>query len=464
MTFFRKQKAVVNKIVRVHMLFQFMLITSLSMLSAGIAQADPLVLDLTTAIKAAQQSDPWLVGNLHTQQSVESMSIAAGTLPDPKASINLLNIPTDSFDFNQEPMTQFKIGISQMFPRGDSLALKQKQLQLTGSQFPYQRKDRKAKIAVIVGQLWLDTYKARESIALIEKDRPLFEQLADVAEASYSSALGRTRQQDIVRAQLELTRLDDRLTILKQRQEGFAEKLSEWLNNFFLNKYKDTADSTLPPLASVYEIERELPNLKMLNAQLFTEKKEVSPQILYNYFSKHPAITALDQKIKARNAGVDLARQSYKPEWGINGAYSYRDDSSTGGDRADFVSMGLTFDLPLFTSNRQDRQVASALSLTAAVKAERWQLIRKMIANFENLRTNLIRLNEREKLYRDHLLPQLHEQAEASLTAYTNDDGDFAEVVRARIAELNGSIDALNIAVERQKAILQLNYFFTINP
>jgi hypothetical protein len=432
--------------------------------SGNIIQAAPSTLDLKTAIKIARENDPWLAGNLHTQQSVESMSIAAGTLPDAKASVNLLNIPADSFDFNQEPMTQFKIGISQMFPRGDSLALKQKQLQLTGNQFPYQRKDRKAKIAVIVGQLWLDTYKARESIILIEKDRPLFQQLADVAEANYSSALGRTRQQDIVRAQLELTRLDDRLTILKQRQEGFAEKLSEWLNDFFLSKYKDRADSTLPTMNSAYEIERELPNIKMLNEKLFTEKKEVSPQVLYNYFSKHPAVQALDQKIKASNAGVDIARQSYKPEWGINGAYSYRDDSATGGDRADFVSLGLTFDLPLFTSNRQDRQVASALSLTAAAKTERWQLIRKMIADFEKLRTSLNRLNEREKLYKDQLLPQLHEQAEASLTAYTNDDGDFAEVVRARIAELNGSIDALNIAVEKQKTILQLNYFFTVNP
>ena len=55
----------------------------------------------------------------------------------------------------------------------------------------------------------------------------------------------------------------------------------------------------------------------------------------------------------------------------------------------------------------------------------------------------------------------MHEQAEASLSAYTNDDGDFAEVVRARIAELNARIDALDIEIERLKTIAQLNYFFT---
>jgi hypothetical protein len=55
----------------------------------------------------------------------------------------------------------------------------------------------------------------------------------------------------------------------------------------------------------------------------------------------------------------------------------------------------------------------------------------------------------------------MNEQAAASLTAYTNDDGDFAEVVRARIAELNAKIDALNIDVDRQKTIIQINYYLT---
>lgn len=58
----------------------------------------------------------------------------------------------------------------------------------------------------------------------------------------------------------------------------------------------------------------------------------------------------------------------------------------------------------------------------------------------------------------------MHEQAEASLTAYTNDDGDFAEVVRSRIAELNAQIDALNIRVEQQKTIVQMNYYFMKDP
>ena len=442
------------------LLLQAILICGIFSASAEAAGNNIDVLSLEMAVRAAQANDPWLVGNRHSQDAIESMSVAARTLPDPKMSIGILNLPTDTFNFSQEPMTRFNVGVSQMFPRGDSLAIRQKQLELVGSQYPFQRQDRRAKVVVSVSRLWLDAYNAQESIALIEKDRPLFEQMVDVAEASYSSALGKTRQQDIIRAQLELTQLEDRLTVLRQKQEVSVGKLSEWLSEYFLEEYLDNTTTTAVIPWSRLALDNELPDITMLNAPLYTAKNEASPETLFEYFSEHPLVAALQQRIMASKTGIELARQKYKPEWGVNVSYGYRDSDRSGNDLADFFSVGATFDLPLFTGNRQDKEVQSAVSQAEAIKTEKWLLVRKMIANFEKTRAKLIRLNERQKLYQVELLPQFHEQAEASLTAYTNDDGDFAEVVRARIAELNALIDELSIDVERQKAIIELNYFF----
>lgn len=424
------------------------------------AQSGDKTLSLREAVNAAQQNDPWLVGNKHSQDAIESMSIAADTLPDPKVSLGLANMPIDTFDFNQEPMTQLKIGVTQMFPRGNSLSIKRKQLEAVGGQFPHQRSDRKAKIAVMVGRLWLDAYKAQESIVLILRDRPLFEQLADVAEASYSTALGRTRQQDIIRAQLELTRLDDRLTVLRQRREMVMEKLSEWLSEYFRSEYSDAPTGSTTTAWSQLRLDKNQPNIKILKKELYWEVEQTEPQELLEYFSKHPSIKALDRKIEASKIGVELAREKYKPAWGVNASYGYRDDAQNGNDRANFVSIGVSFDLPYFTSNRQDKEVQSSVSQSEAVKTQKWSLLRKMIADLEKTKDQLKKLNERQFLYQNQLLPQMHEQAEASLTAYTNDDGDFAEVVRARIAELNAQINALGIDVDRQKAIIGLNYYF----
>jgi hypothetical protein len=125
------------------------------------------------------------------------------------------------------------------------------------------------------------------------------------------------------------------------------------------------------------------------------------------------------------------------------------------------MSVGVTFDVPLFTENRQDQQVSAAISSTEAVKTEKTLLLRQFIGSYQSAKGRLFRLLDRLNLYNKTLLPQMQEQAEASLNAYTNDDGDFAEVVRARIAVLNTEIDQLTLQVEQQKLNLTLNYLFS---
>ena len=425
-----------------------MILVSILMQYPVSAQDTNNLLFIEQAVKTAQENDPWIDGNRHMQDATNSMSVAAGSLPDPQVSIGLANLPTDSFSFNQESMTQVKLGVSQMFPQGDSLNIKRRQLELTAEAFPYQREDRNSKVAVTVSHLWLDAYKAQRSIALIEENRSLFEQLTDIAMSSYSSAIGKTRQQDIIRAQLELTRLNDRVAMLGQTMDGFVERLSEWLNVESSN-YQE------------FNIADQLPNRLVKHPEFVNEEMIVRDEALYETLSKHPMMKALEQNIEATSAGVDLAKQKYKPAWGVNASYGRRNSDPFGNSRSDALTVGVSLSVPLFTANRQDKEYSAAVSKREAIRTEKWLLLRKLKAGFETSRSQLSRLNERKTLYENDLLPQMEEQAEASLTAYTNDDGDFAEVVRARIAELNAQIDALNIDVERQKTIIQLNYYFT---
>jgi len=411
------------------------------------------LLPLEHAVALAQQHDPWLVGNRLAQQSVEAASVAAGALPDPKVAVGFMNLPTDTFDFNQEPMTQFSVGLSQSFPRGSSLKLRRQQLALQAEQYPLQRQERLARIEVMVSELWLELYKTRGSIALIDQNRVHFEQLVDVAMSSYAAAVRRMRQQDVIRAELELTRLADRLTVLEERGQTLAQDLGKWLGESGSAGF-GAAGAGIPGLG------RALPDTALRDPRWVESGAPPDRQLLGQYLLGHPAIAMLDKKIEATGTGIDLARQKYKPEWGVAASYGYRDDDPTGARRADFFSVGVTLDVPLFTANRQDRELQAAVADAESVKSEKWLALRDMVAAFESARAQYRTLGERQRLYRQRLLPQMHQQAEAALSAYTSAEGDFAEVARARIAELSALIDALGIDVERQKVIARLNYFF----
>ena len=409
----------------------------------------PQILSLQQAIRYAINNDPWLKGNKLNERALLAESIADGELPDPSLSVGLLNLATDTFDFDQEPMSQFKVALAQTFPRGDTLKLKRQQKRQQSAAYPFLRADRKARVTLKVSLLWLDTFLARQSVALIENNRYLFEQLVDVAHANYTATSGSTRQQDVIRAELELSRLNDRLSSLWQGHDTAQQALGEWLSAEQLKR-------ALPDHLQNH-LQDHLQD-KDLAFNSFEDKQQTQARIV-----KHPRVQALDRNIASIATGLELAHQQYKPEWGINAAYAYRDDGPGGDDRADFVSMAISVDLPLFTANRQDQRVSAASHRRGAAQTERDLLLRELQSGYEQASAQLLRLDEREALYQQYLLPQMHDQADATLAAYTADGGDFAEVMRARIGELNTKIMALQLKVKRQKTLSKMHYFLVGN-
>ncbi|MBO7927714.1 TolC family protein [Pseudoalteromonas sp. K222D] len=395
-------------------------------------------LSLDEALSYALNHEPWLKASQYQQASEQAQSIAAGSLPDPVLTLGLMGVPTDGFALDQEGMTQLSIGVSQMFSRGDSLALKQQALAQSAQQHPWLRADRLAQVKTIVIESWLNAYRAQRSIALIEQDKALFSQLIDITESSYASSLGKTRQQDIIRAQLELTRLEDKLVMLAQQLESAKKRLSQWLPMSMLTQPVSTKNTAIEPLISFTTMEFEA---------------------LMSLLMAHPAIVAIDQTVTAKQTEIALAKQSYKPQFGVNMGYSHRGDTPMGDSRADLLSVGVSIDLPLFTSNRQDQQVNAAIATAEAVKTQKLIALQKLKGMYFKEFSQLMQLQKRDTLYQTKLLPQMAEQAQATLNAYTRDDGDFSEVMRARISELNAKIDGLNIQIDQQIIIARLNYY-----
>ena len=402
--------------------------------SLGVS-AEP-TLALEDAIDIAIRGDPWSAQSIYLQRALLDESVAACALPDPRITLGAANLPTDTFDTGQEGMTQATIGVSQRFPRGDSRSLaRDKKIQLAESQ-SFQRENRQKLLVRSVTYLWLELWKAQESIRIIDNNRGLFEQLADVAEAGYTSTMTGSRQQDIIRGSLELTRLDDRLTGLHSQLETAQEELGEWVGaDTFRLRVSERVPSNL--LA------------KVVNTPSYTNG---------NSAITHSSIRATDQLIDAGSIDIELARQAYKPEWTVSAQYGYRDQTPGGQDRADLFSVGIGFDLPFFTGNRQDRTVSAAIARVEAAKSDRMLQVRRLTAEARAAAARINRLDDRIMLYQQTLLPQIAEQANAALSAYNNDDGDFAEAVRARIAELNAQVDFIQMTAERAKNRANFRY------
>lgn len=422
------------------------------------------VLSLQEAIAIAQKNDDWLVKSKFSELRLLDLSYGALALPDPTISIGLLNLPTDGFAFNQEPMTQFKVGISQMLPRGNTLALQEKHYQTAAAEQPYQRADRILKVALQTSILWLDAYRDSANYELVQDAIPLFNKLKDIVGASYTSSAGNTKQQDFIRAELELVRLEDRLLRLDSDRRVAKAKLSQFLsdqsqsaNTSYENRNgyhnKRLADVVLP---------QSLTPVIQQKQRAISWLQHASMQSKYAILATHPVVLAIEQRILASTIEVDIAKQALQPQYAVNASYALRDDASAamgGNSRADFLSVGVNVSLPLFSSTRQDAHISASTKAMAVMRTDKRLLLQDLLAGLNSVYEQFIGAEKRARVYEQKILPQLRQLSQTALNAYTNDTGRFADVVTAKIMELDAQASLNTITIEKRKALAHIDYY-----
>ncbi|GAA0212236.1 TolC family protein [Kangiella japonica] len=395
---------------------------------------------LESIVIMAIENDPWLKKSQYKEQSLLAQAESQSTLPDPMVSLKLANLPVDSFSLNQEGMTQLSLGVSQTLARGDSLDIKRKLNKLEAKIEPNLRVNRKNQLIMSVGTLWLDVYKAQQSIQLLNQLGSILEELKEAAEIQYNTALSSTGQEDIIRAQLELAKLDDQLTVYQDKLHASINQLSQYVT--LPQGYLFSTQNS-----DYHFVSKTLPSIQLPKSS--------------NKLQRHPLVLAADNTIHLSAKNVELRKQSYKPQFTLNGSYALRDDAPNGMKRPDFFSVGITFDVPLFTENKQDLDVKSAIYTKEAKREEKALLLRQLRSAYNTQLSRLSRLEQRKELYKSTIAPQSSQQSESLMKAYSNNKGDFAELARARVEEINVQLTILDIEVEIAKSKLAANYYLS---
>jgi outer membrane protein TolC len=271
---------------------------------------------------------------------------------------------------------------------------------------------------------WLETHYWREAHQMTIESRPFFDDLATITTSLYS--VGRKSRQDVLRAELELRRLDDRIINMSKQHSRSRAALSEWVGT-----------ESLRPIATNLPVWTAVPPLEVLRKDL----------------RAHPAMLAADASVGASFVGVDLAQQKYKPDWTVDLGYGYRDGYLENGQpRSDFISLSVTVDLPFFRSNRQDKSVGAALNQRRAADQSREELLRRLNSQLESEYVRWQDLGRRVDLYEESILGVSADNASAALAAYQSDTGDFADAMRGYVDDLNTRLEYKRLQVERAQS------------
>lgn len=340
----------------------------------------------------------------------------AGSLDDPMLGLAILNLPADSFSFEQEPMTQKQISIGQKIPWFGKLDLRSQRAALKAIR---QQAMLDAKRLELARQIAVAYYEFGFIVKSIETNRRLTEivdQLLAVAESRY--ATGRGLQQDVLQAQVELSKLFDEKIILEKRRRTTTDRINELLN-------RDRFMGIDPPAG-----------LEIMGLQLSAE--ELTSRAL----QENPQLRVKQADIGLAGLDVELAKKDYWPDMNFSLAYGQREEDRTGRSLPDFVSAQVVMNIPLWQNTRQDPKLeASRKARDAAEKSHR-NLLKRLPYQVDALITEIHETQENHKLFREALLLQADQWARSSQSAYEVGTIEFNTMISAHLRLLRFELQA----------------------
>lgn len=401
----------------------------LSALVTGILPAGAIagedLLTLEVAERAARQHDEGLQAAKHRREGLAAEAQAADELPDPQLSVSLENVPTNNYSLSDSPMTQTVVTLSQTLPPGNTLAYQAKAASaaVSGQQAAIAIADRQ--LSREIRQLWLDVYRQVALSRLLEEERGLYRELLDSARAVYQ--VNKTSGSDLVRLQARLSRIEDALDRRRGEAEAARTRLARWVG-----------------VAASRPLPDELPSILTITPD--------------GAIDQQPEIERLQAQLEAARARVDVARQQFAPEIGLQVGYGLQ-----AGREPNTLSAGVSVSLPIFAKYRQSPRLRGAQQSAQAAQLELTKRARDLAAQADGIQARLAALDRRIARYHDRIIPELQQVAEMIRGEIGAGQGEFEALIEAERTVLDARQEQLTLRLERADQLINLRYLLEPN-
>ncbi len=403
----------------------------------GLSQPAEEYLILEDLINEALERNPQLNSFYNVIRADSAIIPQSGALPDPILSLNLLNIPTNSFAFDQEAMTGKQIALRQKFPFPGKLGLKEKISTEKAGVSNANYLEFKNQIVKDVKVNYYDLFFVNKAIETTRKNQSLIQEFVKIAETKY--AVGKGLQQDVLKAQVELSKMTDKIIQLEQRRKVIQARINTLLNR---------------PVNLELGSPRE-PEFKAIEQNLDS---------LQNFATENrPFIQGWRAMKRQSDFKVRLAEKDYWPDLSLFVAYTQRDELQNGNPGYDFLSGGISLNIPIYSGQKQSKKVEEMKYNKIAVNERYNQIVNQVFFELEDKLTSADKNANLVELFKTGIIPQASQSLESALTGYQTDKVDFLTLINNQVTLFNYELDYYRVLSDYNKDIAQLEYSAGIN-
>jgi outer membrane protein, heavy metal efflux system len=282
-----------------------------------------------------------------------------------------------------------------------------------------------------IKQAYFDLYFTDRSLTTLGKDRELLEKFEKIAEIRYS--VGKAAQQDVLKAQIELSRLTERETLLQQARRTLEAQLNT-LRNFPVDASMGATGEVRPSA---------LPDS-------FDDLEKAAE-------ANYPDLKRARTLVESNRLGIDLARKEVRPDFRVGYTYMQRDA------QVDMYGITLSTSLPIFRRAKQNMAIAeAAANLASARSMETNELV--LLRN--RVRKEFLEVQSAEqlmKLYAKAIVPQSALTLESSISTYETGTTDFLTVISNFEMALDYELSYQQQLANHEKAVARLEELTGLN-
>ncbi|HEG0621121.1 TPA: TolC family protein [Yersinia enterocolitica] len=382
---------------------------------------------LDQALISAERYSAELSANQHQVNALENMASSATQLPDPKLKFGIENLPVGGSNarrFTREGMTMQRIGIMQDYVSSDKRQRKADTLNAEARKTAAGNETIRTRLQKETAQAWLDLALTEQAasdakVLVQESEKQIALQRAGVAS-------GGALPSSVLDARLTLAAMQDRLTTA-QRDVALAQTQLTQLTGI-----------------EVQRVDGPLPKFSRLPADI---------TVLRDIINQHPEILLASREAEVAKARSAQSAIAAIPDVGIEVYYAKRAE-----EYEDMAGVMVTVDLPLFRSQRQDKDYAADVSRTMEANDQLTLLTRDHRAQLDTL---LAQYQATQQLWQRQInavLPLQKQRVDLMMAQYQANKSDLSSVLEARRALLDSQLNTSNAARELARTWAAIRY------
>ena len=384
--------------------------------SAPVVQIDELVKELLA-------NNPGLRAAQYRVDAATKRPSQLSTLPEPKVSVTNFGVGHPLSRLRDSDFAYVGFGVSQEIPYPGKLALAGEEARKDAEA---EREMYRALVLNATAQLkaaYYEWFGVSKAIEVTEKNRELLQRLEQIARARYT--VGKGIQQDVLKAQVEMSSLAQRLELLAQRKATIEARIRALLNSE--RPLGQPADVRLSPMTVGLEA------------------------VLAALDDQSPRLKNKQAMLDGRSVGIERSKKEYRPDFGVSFQWQ-----KNGAPFRDYYMAVAEVKVPLYFWRKQRLGVEESVARFREARQDFLSERQELVFQAKDLYLTATTSERLLTLYQEGIIPQSALSLESALAAYETGGVDFLTVMNNFMTVLTYEMQYYEELAKHSQALARL--------